>query len=517
MSTEFVIVCAIISFLIGFIISWLVAGSRSASKIAQSDRERAEFKTKMDFLDAALSEAKEKVQEQEKALMKSLQAQTSAEGSAKDAQRMIEELQKREAVLNDDIFEIQRRLSISENENSALRAAQEATNLRLQEQQQFVAEAQNHLKDAFGALSANALKSNNESFVELAKAKLDEKVVEAKSEFEKKEQAIGALVDPLGKSLEKMDSKIQELEEKRIKAYSDIGNFLNDVKGTTEGLKKETTNLVGALKTSHTRGRYGELALRRLVEHAGMVEHCDFEEQVTVEDEEGGRLRPDMVIWLPGSKTFVVDSKTPLAAYMRMFETEDPDQQKMLLGQHVSAVKEHFRKLSEKAYWNQFDEAPDFVIMYMHIESSYGMALQAWPEMIEEAMKNRIIVATPTILLAILLGVGYSWNQLKTMENIDEIRNAAVELHDRSVVLLEHIGNVGRSLSTTITHYNRTIGSLEGNFLPHARRINGLSQAYIKKQEIPELAPIEASVRPIVALPQAQNVSEEGLPEEDPI
>jgi len=359
--------------------------------------------------------------------------------------------------------------------NASLAAARE----RFEEQQKFIQQAESRLKDAFGSLSAEALKSNNTSFVELAKAQ----------------------VNPLSESLEKMDTKIHQLEASRIKAYSDIWNYLDQVRSTTEGLKKETTNLVGALKTSHTRGRYGELGLRRLVEHAGLFEHCDFEEQVSVEDDDHARWKPDMIIRLPGNKTLVVDSKAPLSAYLKMFETDDPEQQRLLLGQHVYAVREHIRKLSAKAYWSQFSEAPDFVILYMQIESSYGAALQAWPEMIEEAMKNRIIVATPTVLLSILLGVGYSWNQLKTMENIEAIRDAAVELHDRSAVLLEHIANIGKGLSSTVTHYNKTVGSLESNFLPQARKINALSQAYIKKQELPETLPLETTVRPMLAPP----------------
>ncbi len=368
---------------------------------------------------------------------------------------------------------------------------------RISEQQRFVAEAQQNLKDAFGALSAQALQHNNTSFIELAKSRLEEKVTEARGLLEKKEQAIGELVKPLSESLKSFDQKLNALEGSRISAYRDIWNYLDQVKSTTEGLKKETSNLVGALKTSHSRGRYGELALRRLVEHAGMFEHCDFKEQVTVEDEQG-RLRPDMIIKLPGQKTLVVDSKAPLSAYMKMFETDDADQQKIFLGQHVMAVKDHLRKLSAKSYWSQFTEAPDFVIMYIHIESSYGVALQAYPEMIEDAMKNRIIIATPTVLLSILMGVGYSWNQLKTMENIELIRDAAVELHDRSATLIEHLVSLGKGLNGTVNHYNKAIGSLEAGFLPQTRKIYSLSQAYAKKQ-VPEINPIETSVRQVVA------------------
>jgi DNA recombination protein RmuC len=537
----------IIAFLTGVIIAWLVAKNKSGAKITElqvksdtnaqllsvmqqtaveADKklqllqkelgeiqpEKAGLVKEVGFLSVSLEESKQQLTLKQEDLTKTLQVKTTAEITLLEAQKTIGELQKRESGSNVLLEELRRQLVVIKEENSGLEAMQNATLQRLEEQQKFVTEAQKNLKDAFGALSADALQNNNTSFVELAKAKLEEKVTEAKGEFEKKEQAIGELVRPLGESLKNMDIKIQDLEGKRIKAYSDIWNYLDQVKTTTEGLKKETINLVGALKTSHSRGRYGEIALRRLVEHAGMFEHCDFEEQVSIEDE-SGKLRPDMIVKLPGNKTLVVDSKTPLSAYMKIFETDDPEQQKVLLGQHVSAIKDHLKNLSGKAYWSQFNEAPDFVIMYMHIESSYGAALQIWPEMIEEAMKNRIIIATPTVLLSILMGVGYSWNQLKTMENIEAIRDAAVELHDRSAVLIDHIVNIGKGLNNTVAHYNRAIGSLESSFLPQARKINILSQAYTKKQ-IPQTIPIETSVRPVTVIPQLTkgSASAEELP-----
>ncbi len=541
MITE-LLIAGLIGFLVGAVIIWFAAKGNSSSKIIElqtklnaaeqdilktrqelndannnlqsSQKELGDIQQKkaglikeVELLSGSLDESKQAIQDKEKEfrekqvnLTDALQAKATAETTLSDAQKTIAELQRREHDLNSALEELRKQLVTIKEENASLEATHEATIKRLDEQHKFVEDAQKNLKDAFGALSADALQNNNTSFVELAKAKLEEKVTEAKGEFEKKEQAIGELVKPLGESLKNMDTKIQELEGKRIKAYSDIWNYLDQVKITTEGLKKETTNLVGALKTSHTRGRYGELALRRLVEHAGMFEHCDFEEQVSVEDE-SGKLRPDMIIKLPGNKTLVVDSKAPLSAYMKMFETDDEEQQKILLGQHVIAVKDHLKKLSAKAYWSQFNDAPDFVIMYIHIESSYGVALQAYPEMIEEALKNRIIIATPTVLLSILLGIGYSWNQLKTMENIEAIRDAAVELHDRSAVLMEHLVNIGKGLNGTITHYNKTIGSLEGSFLPQARKINALSQAYVKKQ-IPESLLIETSLRPLTSIPQ---------------
>jgi DNA recombination protein RmuC len=378
---------------------------------------------------------------------------------------------------------------------STLTAKYEEALGSIREQKVFVEASQKSLKDSFDALSAAALDKNNQSFLDLAKTALESHVTEAKGDLEKRQQAIDGLVRPLGESLTKMDEKINSLESKREGAYGNISALLDQVKLSTLSLDKETKNLVTALKTSHTRGRYGEIALRRLVEFAGMVDQCDFVEQETA-DTETGRLRPDMIIKLPANRLAVVDSKVPLSAYLKIFETDDTEQQKLLIGQHVSAIKTHIRQLSGKAYWDQFRDAPDFVVLFMQIESSFGAALQAWPELIEEALNNRIIVATPTTLITILRSIGYSWNQLKTMENIEEIRDAAVELYERSAVLIDHMAGMGRGLQGTVAHYNKVVGSLESNFLPQGRKIQSLSQAYVKKQ-LQDIGPIEITVRPV--------------------
>ncbi|MBI3884027.1 MAG: DNA recombination protein RmuC, partial [Sphingobacteriales bacterium] len=333
------IIIWVIAFIVGAIIAWFIAINKSGSTIAEQQtrlaaaeqkavlldsaqkelgqilQDKASLANEVKFLSNSVAEYKQNVKDKEKELNEkqtelsdALQARASAETTLIEARKAIVELQGREANLNNELAELGKQSTIIKQENAGFEATLKATKIRLEEQQQFVEAAQKNLKDAFGALSADALQHNNTSFVELAKARLEEKVTEAKGEFEKKEQAIGALVKPLSDSLKNMDVKIQDLEGQRIKAYSDIWNYLDQVKTTTEGLKKETSNLVGALKTSHTRGRYGELALRRLVEHAGMFEHCDFEEQVSVEDE-SGKLRPDMIIKLPGNKKLVVDSK----------------------------------------------------------------------------------------------------------------------------------------------------------------------------------------------------------------
>jgi DNA recombination protein RmuC len=393
--------------------------------------------------------------------------------------------------------------------NNNLEAKYEESLHAIDEQKKFIAEAQRALKDSFDALSAAALDKNNHSFLDLAKTALETHVTEAKGDLDKRQQAIDNLVKPLGESLTKMDEKINSLETKREGAYFQMSTLLDQMKISTTALDKETKNLVTALKTSHTRGRYGEIALRRLVEFAGMLDQCDFEEQVSTEGE-AGKLRPDMIIHLPGNRSVVVDSKVPLSAYLQIFETEDHEQQKIFLNQHISAVRSHIKQLSAKAYWDQFPEAPDFVVLFMQIESSFGAALQGWPGLIEEALNNRIIVATPTTLITILRSIGYSWNQLKTVESIEAIRDAAVELYERSAILMDHMVNIGKGLTGTINHYNKAVGSLEGNFLPQGRKIQQLSQAYIKKQ-LTEVVPIEASIRPVIAIPPS-NENETGHP-----
>jgi len=377
------------------------------------------------------------------------------------------------------------------------------------QQKEFVEASQKTLKDSFDALSFAALSKNNETFLDLAKTALESHVTEAKGDLAKRQQAIDSLVKPLGESLIKMDEKINSLESKREGAYGNISTLLDQVKLSTVSLDKETKNLVSALKTSHTRGRYGEIALRRLVEFAGMVDQCDFVEQQST-DTENGRLRPDMIIRLPANRQAVVDSKVPLSAYLKIFETDDAEQQKNHLGQHVAAIKTHIKQLSGKAYWDQFKDAPDFVVLFMQIESSFGAALAAWPELIEEALNNRIIVATPTTLITILRSIGYSWNQLKTIENIEEIRDAAVELYERSATLIEHLTGVGKSLQSTINSYNKAVGSLESSFMPQGRRIQSLSQAYVKKQ-LTAMDPLEIAIRPITVLPPVIIKNDEAL------
>ncbi|HEY4064472.1 MAG TPA: DNA recombination protein RmuC [Puia sp.] len=486
----------LITLLIGIIIGWLVAKGRLSSRIAtllaNSDnlgQQLAQVIKEKDLLSSTLDTVKEA-----HAISRTKYEELSLGNIEVTNER--NRLKGQVEQLKTDLMETNIALT---GKNNSLEAKYAQSLLAIEEQKKFVSEAQKALKDSFDALSAAALDKNNQSFLDLAKTALETHVTQAKGDLEQRKQAIDNLVKPLGESLSKMDEKINSLETKREGAYSQMSTLLDQMKMSTTALDKETKNLVTALKTSHTRGRYGEIALRRLVEFAGMMDQCDFEEQVTTEGE-GGKLRPDMIIHLPGNRSVVVDSKVPLSAYLQIFETEDHEQQKIYLNQHIAAVRSHIKQLSAKAYWDQFSEAPDFVVLFMQIESSFGAALQGWPGLIEEALNNRIIVATPTTLITILRSIGYSWNQLKTVESIESIRDAAVDLYERSAILMEHLVNIGKGLTGTVNHYNKAVGSLESTFLPQGRKIQQLSQAYIKRQ-LTDVVPIEVSLRPVLAIP----------------
>lgn len=374
-----------------------------------------------------------------------------------------------------------------------LQAKHDGLEAQLEQQRLFFESSEKNMKDVFGSLAADALYRNNQSFVTLAESKFNEKVIEAKGILEGKEKAIDNLVGPLKVSLDKMETKINDLEVKREGAYSGIQTVLDAMQKSAQALDKGTQNLISALKNSQTRGRYGEIGLRRVVEFAGMTEHCDFIEQHNISTD-GGLLRPDMIIKLPEEKTIVVDSKTPLDSYMKAFETDNDLEQRTYLEQHAATVKDHLKKLSNKAYWNQFSKSPDYVILYMQIESSFAAALQSDPTLIEEGIRHRVIFATPTTLITLLRTVGFVWQQRHVAENIEQIRDAGIELYNRTTILLKHFSSIGGGLKNAVENYNNAVASLESRFTPQAKKLFALGSAYTKNV-IPDIHPIEVAVR----------------------
>ena len=351
----------------------------------------------------------------------------------------------------------------------------------LQQERDIAFEAANaQLTRAFTELANQSLKSNSENFLRLAEQNLGAQHEKVKHEFGEREKAVENMVKPIQKALEAAQKQISELEKSRSEAYGSIRTQLEAMQESQKSLRQETHNLVNALRRPEVRGRWGEITLRRLVELAGMVEHCDFQEQVhTVGD--GQIIRPDMIVRMPDRRELVVDVKTPLDAYLEAVEADNDTQRKLGLERHAKNVRAHIRMLASKAYWEQFDESPEFVILFIPGDQFLSAALNEEPDLIEYALSKQIILATPTSLVALLKAVAYGWRQLSLAENAKEIRVLAEDLYGRLATFVGHMNRVGRQLASTVDHYNKAVGSLERNVLPGARKFVELG-VHEKKQ-----------------------------------
>ena len=348
------------------------------------------------------------------------------------------------------------------------------------------------LQNAFKALAADALKSNNSSFLQIAQETLKRFQTEARGDLDARQKAVADLVAPVRDSLAKMDSQIQHMEIARGEAYGDLKAQVQSLITTQTELRSETGNLVRALRTPNVRGRWGEIQLRRVVEIAGMLPYCDFAEQETIATE-AGRIRPDLVVKLPGGKSVVVDAKTPLQAFLAAFETTDEEARRAALTAHARQVRDHMRTLSGKSYWEQFEATPEFVVMFLPGETFFSAALEQDPGLIEQGVLQRVIPASPTTLIALLKAVAYGWNQEKLARNAHEISALGKELHDRLRNLVGHITSVGDNLDRAVESYNKAVGSLESRVLVSARKFAELGTSVA--EDIPSLAPIETGAR----------------------
>jgi len=348
------------------------------------------------------------------------------------------------------------------------------------------------LQDSFKALSAEALKSNNQAFLQLASASLQRFQTEAEGNLKLREQAVENLVAPIGESLKKVDAQIQQIEASRNKAYGELTSQMRSMIVTQEKLQSETGNLVKALRAPTVRGRWGEIQLRRVVEIAGMLPYCDFVEQETVTTS-NGRLRPDLIVKLPGGKNVVVDVKTPLAAYLDALESGDEEFRRQKLLEHAAQVRTHMAQLSSKAYQDQFEHTPEFVVMFLPGETFFSAALESDPGLIEHGVEKKVIPASPTTLIALLKAVAYGWNQEKLARNAKEISILGKELHERLRTLGSHFEKVGKGLDNAVDSYNKAVGSLESRVMVSARKFAELGAPV--SDEIAELQPIETTTR----------------------
>jgi len=352
--------------------------------------------------------------------------------------------------------------------------------------------AEKQLREAFTALSSDALRANSQSFLELAKTTLGEAQRTASAELTARQVAIDGLVKPVGEALGKLDEQLRAVETARHGHYRELRQQLEQVAQAHQHLHGETRNLVQALRAPAVRGRWGEVQLRRVVELAGMLAHCDFSEQQSA-DTEDGRLRPDLVVHLPGGRHVVVDAKAPLDAYLDAIGSSDDAARDGHLRRHAQQVRDHMGKLGAKQYWTQFQPSPDFVVMFLPGEPFFAAALEHDPELIDWGARRHVIVASPTTLIALLRAVAYGWQQETVARNAEEIRQLGRELHERITTMTDHFTKLGQRLGDAVGAYNATLGSFEARVLVSARKLKELGAG--SNAELPAPTAIETETR----------------------
>jgi DNA recombination protein RmuC len=426
------------------------------------------------------------------------------------------ELQKLQEALNTQVGEYKH----SREENAQLRAKLEGERRAAQERTDSFKQAAEELSEKFKALSRDALKDNNQSFLQLAHSTLAKFQETAKGDLELRQSAIDQLVKPLKESLERVDSKIGELEKTRAGAYSELREQVKALATSQLQLQSETGNLVTALRAPHVRGRWGEIQLRRVVELAGMLQYCDFVEQATVVTEDG-RIRPDVIVRLPGNRTIVIDAKVPFDAFYESISTKDEDIRSARLKDHARLVRTHIGSLSKKSYWESVQPTPEFVLLFLPGETFYSAALEIDPKLIEDGVGQNVLIATPTTLIALLKAVSYGWRQEQMATNANEVSKLGKDLYDRLRTFTNYFADIGRGLDRALDSYNKGVGSLEARVLVTARKFK--ERGAIAGEEIEILEPVDKSARALsldegglfpelVAGPETEAIEDDSFP-----
>ena len=385
-----------------------------------------------------------------------------------------------------------RRIEALRVELAAAQARLEASALQEADRLNLLAQSETRLRAAFDSLAGETLRSNSELFLRLAREALGRDQAIAQGALKERELAIAQLIEPLRVALERSEVQVQSLERERHEAFSALRTQLESLAGVQAQLQRETRNLVTALRRPEVRGRWGELTLRRLVELAGLTEHCDFTEQLQLVGDEGA-LRPDLVVHMPDARDLVIDVKTPLEAYLAALEAPTEEERSQALRRHAQQVETRVRELASKSYWSQFERSPEFAVLFLPGDQFLSAALAERPELLESALSQSVIIATPSTLIALLKGVAYGWRQSAVAHNAAQIRDLGQELYRRLSTFNGHLGRIGQRLATAVEAYNAAVGSLERGVLPQARRFGELGVT--ADEPLPTLEPIGQLVR----------------------
>jgi DNA recombination protein RmuC len=354
-------------------------------------------------------------------------------------------------------------------ETELLRARLKSEEVISSEREQALVRAREQLQGVFGELARDSLQSNSEVFLQLARERLTRQQADASQALKERETAIESLVQPIREALAKTEAQIQAIERDRIDAFATIKSQMEVLASGQNLLSRETRNLVTALRRPDVRGQWGEITLRRLVELSGMTAHVDFTEQQH-RSTESGAIRPDMVVHMPEQRDIIVDVKTPLDAYLAAVEAQDDEERGAQLRRHAQIVGARVRELSSKQYWSQFERSPDFVVLFLPGDQFLSAALQENPRLIDDSLRQNVMLATPTSLVALLKAVSYGWKQTILADNAAEIRRLGEDVYKRLAVFGEHLGKLGKSLGSSVDSFNKAVGSLEQQVLPAARR-----------------------------------------------
>ena len=465
------IIYLVIGLVVGAAAGWLIAAARAKS---QSGAQATELQRRADSAEAVVVELR-KQQEASAAAVQGLQRDLDGERQAA----------------------VRAQTQLAESQRN------------LQEQRALLDDARIRLTEAFKAVSSDALKTNNQMFLDLARKSFEAVLADARGDLGKKQEAIDSLVRPLAASLAQYEQHVRTLEATRVQAYTSIEEHLKSLAATHVQLQKETGSLVTALRTPAIRGRWGEVTLHRVVELAGMSEHCDYAEQISV-DTDDGRLRPDMVVHLPSHRDIVVDSKCSLEAYLQAVSAGTEAERAAFLAGHAQQIRTHMQQLSGKEYWKQFDKTPEFVVMFIPGESFFAAALDCDPSLLEDGMKQRVVLATPTTLVALLRAVAYGWQQEQITENAQAMLQLGKELVERVKTFRAHLVNVGVALVRTVRDYNNAVGSLETRVLPTVRKFQEMG---VGGDALPTAEPLDVTPRSLSETEDREPKAEDRKPE----